>query len=277
MAEDGEPHWVALNEVSNPRAVALAVHGLNTNVAAIFADLGEALVEPQVLAFGLQLSGHRIDPQTRRAVPGELSAHADFGRWTREVREAASVLARRWPQQPRLGVGYSIGGAATLAAQAEASPFQGVVGLAPAVAMTPLTRALCRLNYALMKPFGLEGWAWRPSAVRAPYRANDAIAANALYTGEQAQQTFEAMDSAGLQALRGRVTVLMRQRDGVVSARRVRAFFEQHALDVEWRTLPERPDGAWSHEVFDRSTLGESWDTVMTAIQARLQRMGLED
>ncbi|MEM6925527.1 MAG: alpha/beta hydrolase [Myxococcota bacterium] len=268
-AADG-PTWTALSSPSSVRAVALAVGGLNTRSDVIFADIAAALGEQGVAVYALALSGHRVDPATERATPGAFG-HVGFADWEDEVIAAGRALRAHHEGLPRLGIGYSIGGAAMLLAHVREPAFDGLVGLAPAIAMTPLTRALNRLNHGLTAAVGLERWAWRRTALPVRYRANDHVPATALITGEDAQRRFADLGTEALEPLRDRLTVIMRDGDSVISARRVRRFVAEHDLRADWCAVP--PGDAWAHEVFDRLTLGDAWDRVLGRIVDRLERI----
>lgn len=118
--------WRAWLPVGEPKAVVLALHGMN-DYAQAFALPGTALAAAGIAVFAYDQRGFGEAPH-RGFWPGTERLVAD-------LREATELLAERYPGQPLYLLGESMGGAVVIAAmtRAHAPEVDGVILSAPAV------------------------------------------------------------------------------------------------------------------------------------------------
>jgi pimeloyl-ACP methyl ester carboxylesterase len=244
-------------EAEQSRAVAVLVHGLNLNPAAM-QDIATALLAANIEVLSVSLSGHAdgLDEQGRLVQLSE----ADFSVWQNDVRNGVLEAARRSGQRqiPLYLVGFSLGGllsADYLAqfAHNDAVNIERMVLFAPAITL--------RWSSWLLYPLQSFPDVVLPSAAPEAYRANDFAPVSAylaLYAG--VRQFREAVD----QRLNIPVLLFMHPRDELVSDNGLREFISEFELD-RWRyvDVQKSRDSATvlNHLIIGPHSLGtEAWE-----------------
>lgn len=242
VADEGTVEWT---EMSPSRGVVVLVHGLN-NSPGVMRELG-ALMRAHGMTTGIvTLPGHA----------GDMRPLPDGGVWVEAVRRALGAAAARYPGQPIIGLGFSLG-ATTLVAALEnlQSPRPDkLILIAPAITLKGYTAAI-----RLIAGLGLLGLEV-PSFVPAAYQASQTTPLS--YYRHLFALVDRLLTRPPIATWREIPTlVVSAAEDEFVSYRRWNRYVREWG-GVRWRhvVLPASRSGLPQHLLVDATSFGpENW------------------
>jgi pimeloyl-ACP methyl ester carboxylesterase len=255
-----------------PRAVAMVVHGLNTDPCRMAAIIDQ-LVQWGIEVLSISLFGHGPNFVHQSGVTEAAARMSSFQRvtaslWHAEMRAAYAVAALRAAQlgdAPLFFVGFSLGGlmGCHLLAATPYAHFDKLVLFAPALAIRTYSQLLRWLAPCPRLIF--------PSFAPPAYRANRGtpIAAYNAVFATLAELHTRPGDGLQIPAL-----VFLDRDDELVSYTGVKRFIQARSL-AQWRlhTVRKQPECArqYHHLLIDAAAVGGSvWEEMMELMQQHL-------
>lgn len=242
------------------RAVAVVVHGLN-NRADVMDPLIASLQALGVHALRITLAGHC--PGESSYVPQALET------WTAQLSAALQEAHERYPDLPRLLVGFSMGGALAVAGGALDSSItaDGLLLIAPALSLSRRSKMLYAVTWLHHLNLGL------PSVAKPRFRAHRFVSFD-IYRG--LLDAIYELECRELPTWETKIPalVVLSDDDTLVSSAGVRDWIALHHLS-NWELLDvPAPSAEYGHMILDEDSLGNSnWKVLNERVEKFLARV----